>query len=771
MAYNDYQMGGYIPGDYETPEERRRRLEQEQAQAQDLESGGITAQRPGTGFMDVAGRYVDNRIGAAQQRVADVGQMFEDPEAALQRRMGLAVAEQPVEPTPVKQTITTDPRTGEQKMTISGSVQDLTAANPLTPTVSQPVTPGQAVAQDQQAQAQQLMQMPDAQQREQAAVERMRAAAAATQPPAEAAPVPAVPQDMVAGGGVPARPDIGTVPTPGPAVQVAQAGPVNPAAPVVQQAPAAAPGASLAQMGQAVTARPQWAVDLEAAGTDQDKLIDIAANKTYPQPVRDDAKAKLRQAQDQEIAAKDAEKTVAAAAQGDPAAQQKLLNSIKPANIKREEGKVAEGKVTEGSYIRAYLYARLGLNDLAKEEQEKIMGGSKFGQVTVDGKSYEVDTDRRTGRVKSALDASGNAVDTQTLNKIRAESAKFGTKAFGFTGGSATIPAGQADAGQEYRQRTNEITGQIENIITTGENRGKVYGGPPGLEKRVETNAAVKLNDAYIDYETKPTIAMATKMLELAGQADKGDGKTIARTMDRIRTQSPAIFTRIQPLVSDLTGQDAGGGGKVGGTAQGGGKVGGTAQGSGTVGGTAQGGGGGSLLQQTTGQVESIKTGEELKRAELKPPAEAKGQQAATDIKNQGFADRTYDLFKPINEAILKSTGSSIGAGVDTMVGAFGRSTEGSKAIKRLNVLSYNILANIPRFEGPQSDIDVKMYTQAAGAFNDKTAPVEDRLAALDALRTILQRYDKAGKNDWSFGTAGGANTDVRSRADKIIGK
>jgi len=105
------------------------------------------------------------------------------------------------------------------------------------------------------------------------------------------------------------------------------------------------------------------------------------------------------------------------------------------------------------------------------------------------------------------------------------------------------------------------------------------------------------------------------------------------------------------------------------------------------------------------------------------------------------------------------------------MVGAFGRSTEGSKAIKRLNVLSYNILANIPRFEGPQSDIDVKMYTQAAGAFNDKTAPVEDRLAALDALRTILQRYDKAGKNDWSFGTAGGANTDVRSRADKIIGK
>ena len=43
MAYNDYSMGGYIPGDYETEEERRRRLAAEQAQyqTQDQESGGV----------------------------------------------------------------------------------------------------------------------------------------------------------------------------------------------------------------------------------------------------------------------------------------------------------------------------------------------------------------------------------------------------------------------------------------------------------------------------------------------------------------------------------------------------------------------------------------------------------------------------------------------------------------------------------------------------------------------------------------------------------
>ena len=42
---------------------------------------------------------------------------------------------------PVTQTIKTDPITGEQTMTIKGSPQDLSAANPLTPTVSMPGQP------------------------------------------------------------------------------------------------------------------------------------------------------------------------------------------------------------------------------------------------------------------------------------------------------------------------------------------------------------------------------------------------------------------------------------------------------------------------------------------------------------------------------------------------------------------------------------------------------------------------------------------------------
>jgi hypothetical protein len=166
----------------------------------------------------------------------------------------------------------------------------------------------------------------------------------------------------------------------------------------------------------------------------------------------------------------------------------------------------------------------------------------------------------------------------------------------------------------------------------------------------------------------------------------------------------------------------------------------------------------------------NIETGAVVQRERLKPAAAAEGQQAATDVKNQGFADRTYGLMQQINQEIAKSTGSTIGAGVDTVAAALGKSTEGSKAIARLNVLSYNILANIPRFEGPQSDIDVQMYKQAAGDFNNRKLPVEDRLAALGALNTILQRYDKAGKNDWTFGAGqqGGSSSGTTQSGNKF---
>jgi hypothetical protein len=174
-------------------------------------------------------------------------------------------------------------------------------------------------------------------------------------------------------------------------------------------------------------------------------------------------------------------------------------------------------------------------------------------------------------------------------------------------------------------------------------------------------------------------------------------------------------------------------------------------------------------LQKSAAEAD-IQRRKEMRLAEEKPAAAAAGADAATTVKNQAFADRTYDLIKPINQAILQSTGSSIGAGVDTVAAAFGKSTKGSEGIARLNVLSYGILANIPRFEGPQSDIDVQMYKQAAGDFANRKLPVGDRLAALDALNSILKRYDRANKNDWTFGAGAAAGGAPAAGAIKNVG-
>jgi YD repeat-containing protein len=61
---------------------------------------------------------------------------YEETEEERRRRLA-------AEATPVTQTIKTNPVTGEQEMTIKGTPQDLSAANPRTPTVSGAVSPDQ----------------------------------------------------------------------------------------------------------------------------------------------------------------------------------------------------------------------------------------------------------------------------------------------------------------------------------------------------------------------------------------------------------------------------------------------------------------------------------------------------------------------------------------------------------------------------------------------------------------------------------------------------
>ena len=532
--------------DYDLQEEERKRREaallaQQQAQAQDMENGANAGgMRSPMDFGDIVGSAFNQRLGAAQNRLNEATSVFTDPEAALRKRLGV----QQEEPTPVKQTITTDPQTGEQTMKIEGSARDLSAANPLTPTVTGPIAPTEEQLRPQQEQfAQQFQQYrqpmpgqpPVANQQPPVAMQRQMP------PPAPISPEMAN-----------RPPNIGQPPTPGPGVQVASAAPglprTQPAPPPRPAVPGMAALPTMAQMGMTAQAQAQaqdmengisqqpapWVQAANDAGTDFNKLLDVAAK--HPES-RDFINDKLQKSFANKTKEDQANQLFKDAAAGDVKAQNKIFQLIKP-----ETGKPKE-EVTVADYAKAYMYKRLGLDDLARDVQNKIIGkDTKFGQVTVGGSNWAVETDP-SGQIIRARDDEGNYATEATLNKLRAAGQKFGQQAYSTTGGSITIPAGQPDAGEEYRTVFNSTSGKFENTIITGANAGKPYTGPAGLEKRVATAAATALNDAFIKYKSNPSIAAATEMAKTASLLSPED---YARTMKHIQDTTPAIFNEVR---------------------------------------------------------------------------------------------------------------------------------------------------------------------------------------------------------------------------------
>lgn len=106
---------------------------------------------------------------------------------------------------------------------------------------------------------------------------------------------------------------------------------------------------------------------------------------------------------------------------------------------------------------------------------------------------------------------------------------------------------------------------------------------------------------------------------------------------------------------------------------------------------------------------------------------------------------RIDQLRAGINEArsLLKKdpTGSYLGAGVDLGARVFGGSTEGGRLASQLESVAGWLVSNVPRMEGPQSNVDVENYKTMAGRVGDRTLPVSERLAALDAVERLQDSY------------------------------
>lgn len=86
-------------------------------------------------------------------------------------------------------------------------------------------------------------------------------------------------------------------------------------------------------------------------------------------------------------------------------------------------------------------------------------------------------------------------------------------------------------------------------------------------------------------------------------------------------------------------------------------------------------------------------------------------------------------------------TNSGVGSMVDSTASFFGKSTKSADLAAQLDTLSGWMVSNVPRMEGPQSNFDVQNYKTMAALVGDRTKPVSQRLAALDTLEGLQQKY------------------------------
>jgi hypothetical protein len=76
-----------------------------------------------------------------------------------------------------------------------------------------------------------------------------------------------------------------------------------------------------------------------------------------------------------------------------------------------------------------------------------------------------------------------------------------------------------------------------------------------------------------------------------------------------------------------------------------------------------------------------------------------------------------------------------------------GISTKASQSDAQLKAIAGQLISKMPRMEGPQSNIDVEMYRQAAGDIANANIPAETRKAAIKTIRDLNDKYANPGQN------------------------
>lgn len=102
-------------------------------------------------------------------------------------------------------------------------------------------------------------------------------------------------------------------------------------------------------------------------------------------------------------------------------------------------------------------------------------------------------------------------------------------------------------------------------------------------------------------------------------------------------------------------------------------------------------------------------------------------------------ADRAIDLLKQ------GPTASGAGELADKAANFVGKSPKGAQISSQLDIVAGDLVNNVPRMEGPQSNTDMLEYKTQAGRAADRTIPVPQRIAAMEEVKRLQMKY--AGLN------------------------
>lgn len=119
---------------------------------------------------------------------------------------------------------------------------------------------------------------------------------------------------------------------------------------------------------------------------------------------------------------------------------------------------------------------------------------------------------------------------------------------------------------------------------------------------------------------------------------------------------------------------------------------------------------------------------------------------AKPDVKTENASD----VMRLTEEAGKYLPTASSGRLQNIVTGALevpGISTKASQSDAQLKAIAGQLISKMPRMEGPQSNIDVEMYRQAAGDIANANIPAETRKAAIKTIRDLNEKYANPSQN------------------------